>query len=166
MTIFNTPLHTSYALPKAAQGGKDAAYWLPLLGAYSGARLGELCQLRAVDIQNVEGIPVMVLTDDGEGQRIKSEAGKRSVPTHSELLRLGFLDYATAVQAKGVDALCLALTQGQTQRLLRQVVQGLQGAARTARARQANLPLFPPHRTSIDAPCWLQREHTGQSDRT
>jgi integrase len=105
VTLFSTPLHTSYALPKAIQGGQDAAYWLPLLGAYTGARLGELCQLRAVDIQTVEGIPVMVLTDDGEGQRIKSEAGKRSVPIHSELIRLGFLDYATAVQAKGIDAL-------------------------------------------------------------
>lgn len=105
VTLFTTPLHTSYALPKAIQGGQDAAYWLPLLGAYTGARLGELCQLRAVDIQTVEGIPVMVLTDDGEGQRIKSEAGKRSVPIHSELIRLGFLDYATAIQAKGIDAL-------------------------------------------------------------
>jgi integrase len=109
VTLFTTTLHTRYDLPKAAQGGKDAAYWLPLLGAYTGARLGELCQLRAVDIQTMEGIPVMVLTDDGEGQRIKSEAGKRNVPIHSELLRLGFLEYATAMQSKGVDALWPAL---------------------------------------------------------
>ncbi len=109
VTLFTTPLHTSYDIPKATQGGKDAAYWLPLLGAYTGARLGELCQLKAIDIQTVEGIPVMVLTDDGEDQSIKTEAGRRTVPIHSELLRLGFMEYATAMQAKGADSLWPAL---------------------------------------------------------
>jgi integrase len=107
--LFTTPIHTRYDIPKATQAGQDAAYWLPLLGAYTGARLGELCQLRTVDIQTVEGIPVMVLTDDGEDQRIKSEAGKRTVPIHSELLRLGFMEYAKAMQAKGMDSLWPAL---------------------------------------------------------
>lgn len=108
-TLFTTPLHTRYDLPKAAHGGRDAAYWLPLLGAYTGARLGELCQLRAVDIQTIDGIAVMVLTDDGEDQKIKSEAGKRTVPIHSELMRLGFLEYAAAIKAKGEDSLWPAL---------------------------------------------------------
>lgn len=103
--LFATPLHTRYALPDAPLAGRDAAYWVPLLGAYTGARLGELCQLRTVDVQAVEGIPVLVLTDDGEGQKIKSEAGKRTVPIHSELLRLGFLGYVEAIRATGADSL-------------------------------------------------------------
>jgi hypothetical protein len=60
--------------------------------------LGELCQLAAADVRLDGEMPLLVLTDDGEGQSIKSEAGKRSIPIHSELVRLGFLDYARAVQ--------------------------------------------------------------------
>lgn len=77
--LFGTPLHTRYALPEAKQGGKDAAYWIPLIGAFTGARLGEVCQLRTSDVQAVEGIPALVLTDDGEGQSIKTDAGHRTI---------------------------------------------------------------------------------------
>jgi integrase len=103
--LFTAPLHASYAVPDAAHAGRDAAYWIPLLGLYTGARLGELCQLRTVDIQTIEGIAVMVLTDDGEDQSIKSDAGHRSVPLHSELIRLGFLGYVEAIRATGADSL-------------------------------------------------------------
>ena len=89
--LFAAPLHAEYALPAARFGGREAAYWIPLLGLYTGTRLGELCQLRTVDVQDVEGIDVLVLTNEGEGQSIKSDAGHRSVPIHSELVRLGFL---------------------------------------------------------------------------
>lgn len=107
--LFGTPLHTEYALPKVKQGGQDAAYWIPLLGAFTGARLGELCQLRTVDVQIVEGIPALALTDDGEGQSIKTEAGRRTIPIHSELIRLGFLDYAKAIREAGSEPLWPAL---------------------------------------------------------
>lgn len=103
--LFGTELHTEYALPKSQQGGREAAYWIPLIGAFTGARLGELCQLRTVDVQTVDGIPALVLTDDGEGQTIKSEAGHRTIPIHSELIRLGFLGYADAMQKAGHTSL-------------------------------------------------------------
>lgn len=102
-------LRSLYALPKTKQGGRDAAYWIPLLGAFTGARLGELCQLRTVDVQTVEGIPALALTDDGEGQSIKTEAGHRTIPIHSELIRLGFLDYAKAMADAGNESLWPAL---------------------------------------------------------
>jgi integrase len=105
VVLFTTPLHTSYTLPDSRYAGGDAAYWIPLLGLYTGTRLGELCQLRTADIQAFENIPVVVLTDDGEMQKIKSEAGKRSVPLHSDLLRLGFLKYVESVRSTGADSL-------------------------------------------------------------
>jgi integrase len=100
-TLFTSPLHTSYALPDARLGGREAAYWIPLLGLFTGARLGELCQLHARDVQTVDGLPVIALTDDGEGQQIKTTAGRRTIPLHSELIRLGFMDYAASIQAQG-----------------------------------------------------------------
>jgi len=104
-TLFSTELHTRYVLPTVPKAGRDAAYWIPLLGAFTGARLGELCQLRTVDVQTIEGMHVLVLTDDGEGQSIKSAAGHRTVPIHSELLRLGFMEYAKATKDAGHDSL-------------------------------------------------------------
>jgi len=103
--LFSTALHTSYVLPAAPKAGRDAAYWIPLLGAFTGARLGELCQLRTADVQTIEGMPVLVLTDDGEGQSIKSAAGHRTVPIHSELLRLGFMEYTKATKEARHDSL-------------------------------------------------------------
>lgn len=100
-TLFASPLHTAYALPDARYGGREAAYWIPLLGLFTGSRLGELCQLQVADVREVEGIPVLVLTDEGEGQSVKTEASRRSLPIHSTLIRLGFLEYVDRLrQAK------------------------------------------------------------------
>lgn len=103
--IFNTPLHTVYALPTAWNAGAEAAYWIPLLGLFTGARLGELCQLATIDVSNVEGIPILALTDEGEVQKIKSKAGHRRIPIHSELIRLGFLEYVQATRESGTTSL-------------------------------------------------------------
>lgn len=107
--MFTAPLHAGYALPDARYGGREAAYWIPLLGLFTGTRLGELCQLRTADVQKVEGINVLVLTNEGEGQSIKSDAGHRSVPIHSELIRLGFLKYVEATRKTRSDSLWPAL---------------------------------------------------------
>lgn len=104
-TLFAAPLHTAYALPDARYGGREAAYWIPLMGLYTGTRLGELCQLRTADVQTVDGMHVLVLTNEGAGQSIKSDAGHRSVPIHSELIRLGFLKYVKTIKEAGSDSL-------------------------------------------------------------
>lgn len=79
------------------------------MGLYTGTRLGELCQLRTADVQKVEDIHVLVLTNEGEGQSIKSDASHRSVPIHSELIRLGFLKYVEAVKKTRSNSLWPAL---------------------------------------------------------
>lgn len=110
-SLFGTPLHQGYALPNAPHAGAEAAYWIPLLGLFTGARLGELCQLRPEDVREDDGVWALVLTDDGEHQSIKSAAGHRVVPIHSELVRLGFLDYVTGVKASGAGSLWPAMRQ-------------------------------------------------------
>ena len=108
-TFFTAPLHARYELPNTWHSGTAAAYWIPLLGLFTGARLGELCQLRVIDVANDEGIDLLRLTDEGELQSIKSDSGRRSIPIHSELLRLGFLDYVATIKATGADSLWPAL---------------------------------------------------------
>ena len=99
--LFSAPLFTSYALPNEWRAGKDAAYWIPIMALYTGSRVSELAQLRTVDIDAESDIPMLNITEDGEGQRVKSEAGHRSIPIHSELIRLGFLEYFKTVPVGG-----------------------------------------------------------------
>lgn len=92
--LFGSEVHTAYKLPRDAKAGRDAAYWVPLLGLFTGARLGELCQLTPADVQTVEGIPAITITDEGADRTVKTPAGMRTIPLHPELIRLGFLNYA------------------------------------------------------------------------
>lgn len=109
-TLFGLPLFTKYELPKATfKNGGAAAYWLPLLGLFTGARIGELCQLRTADVVTVDGIACISINDEGEGSTVKTDAGHREVPLHSELLRLGFLEYVEAMRKAGEERLWPAL---------------------------------------------------------
>ncbi len=104
LKLFSQPLHTAYQLPTNNKAGKDAAYWIPLLGLYTGARLGELAQLRVIDVHIDTAVSMLAITNEGDGQHVKTKAGLRDVPIHSELIRLGFLDYVAKVkQSSQVD---------------------------------------------------------------
>ena len=114
-TFFAQPLYTSYALPRLQKGaGADAGYWIPLLGLFSGARSSELCQLHTADIVKVEGVWAIDINEDAEGKTVKTKASRRQVPIHSELIRLGFLDYVEATRKGGHERLwpALALREG------------------------------------------------------
>jgi integrase len=74
----------------------DAAKrWVPWLLAYSGARPGEITQLRRSDVVQQDGV---------HGLRITPEAGTvkggaaRVVPLHEHLLSQGFLDFVASKQ--------------------------------------------------------------------
>lgn len=64
--LFSQPLFTRYELPKDSKAGKDAAYWIPLLGLFTGARVSELAQLRPVDVETVDGVAILRILDEGE----------------------------------------------------------------------------------------------------
>lgn len=108
--IYDSPVYSRGDRP--AQGRGEAAYWLPLLALYTGARLEELGQLRVSDVQNIEyadddgamqsGWFLHITTDsDGEGQenKLKNAGSERLIPVHPEMQRLGFIDYV-ATQGK------------------------------------------------------------------
>ncbi len=97
--LFSQPLFQAYEVPPEGRtGGGPAAYWIPIIGLYTGARIGELAQLRVSDITEEDGIPIIKITDEGEGQRVKTAGSRRSLPIHSELIRLGLLGYAEDVR--------------------------------------------------------------------
>lgn len=86
------------------------SFWLIPLATFTGARLGELCQLDLKDFVEVDGIPCIDINDveaaedtDVEGgrkKRVKTKNAKRLVPIHPELIRLGLLRYVETMRAK------------------------------------------------------------------
>ncbi|MES2279896.1 MAG: site-specific integrase [Pseudomonadota bacterium] len=98
---FHQPLYRAYELPLNKKAGLEAAYWIPLIGLFTGARVGEIAQLQVADVSIQENINVFSITDEGEGQKVKTASGIRLVPVHSELVRLGFLEYVKSRKNAG-----------------------------------------------------------------
>jgi integrase len=68
-------------------------FWVPILGLFTGCRLGEICQAMCKDIIVVDGVHCLAVSDDGDGQRTKTESSLRVLPLHQSLLDLGFLAF-------------------------------------------------------------------------
>lgn len=73
-------------------------FWIPLLIAYSGARVEEIAQLHRDDVRHVEGIWCLDLNEEGE-KDLKNAHTARLVPIHSKLIELGFLEYVAEFSA-------------------------------------------------------------------
>jgi integrase len=67
-----------------------ARRWVPWLCAYSGARVGEITQMRGIDVFERDGVWAIRLTP--EAGTIKSGEA-RVVPIHEHLLEQGFLEF-------------------------------------------------------------------------
>jgi len=102
--IFDSTIYTAGDRPGAAAG--EAAYWLPLLALYTGARLEELAQLALDDVYEAPYVDaggeqrstwIIRISDIGEGQAVKTVSSRRRVPVHPDLIALGFIDYAQSI---------------------------------------------------------------------
>lgn len=99
--LFSGELFQTYRLPTARNAGRDAAYWLPIMGAYTGARITELAQLLVTDLRQEQGHWVLSIDATEEWQSVKNRPSRRVIPLHPELVRLGLPDYAAALKAAG-----------------------------------------------------------------
>lgn len=98
--IFSSPVYRVRKRYRA--GGGEAAAWLPLIALATGARLEEISQLRAVDlfIDDTHG-PLIRISDEGVGQRVKTSSSRRIIPVHPELVEAGLLEYWESVMENG-----------------------------------------------------------------
>jgi len=72
--------------------------WLPTLAAYTGARLGEMAQLRKEDIKfdsDSDRDYIMITEKAG---KVKTDNAVRRIPLHPVLKELGFLDFVASVK--------------------------------------------------------------------
>ncbi|EKF9136370.1 TPA: tyrosine-type recombinase/integrase [Vibrio cholerae] len=73
---------------------KDVQFqWTTKLQVYQGCRPSEVCQLTTNDIQTIEGIPCITVSDSEADQRLKTSNASRIVPLHNQLIKEGFLEY-------------------------------------------------------------------------
>lgn len=104
--IFRTPVYTDGARPAGGQG--EAAFWLPLLALFTGARLNELTSLRASDVAHNEIVGaecILIKAEKRAGKRLKTEQSERFVPLHPQLIASGFLEYVREQSAeRGANA--------------------------------------------------------------
>jgi len=81
---------------------RDHRYWLPLVMLWSGARPAEIAQLLVADVREQHGTWIMHVTEEGDDEKsTKTKGSMRVVPIHSELTRLGFVEFVKAQAAKG-----------------------------------------------------------------
>jgi integrase len=78
-----------------------AKYWLIYISAYTGARLEEISQLSPLNnIYEEKGIWFFDINEE-EDRSLKNGQSIRKVPIHSELIRIGILDYVNGLKASG-----------------------------------------------------------------
>lgn len=116
--VFGGPVHKQGYRPILGRG--EAAFWLPLIALYTGARLEEIAGLRVDDLMELE------FEADGadktawffrfspyplDNRRLKNDGSERTVPIHPELIRLGLLRYRETVLVSDEPQLFPRLTK-------------------------------------------------------
>lgn len=89
--IFNSPVFAEGFRPRAGKG--EAAYWIPLLLLFTGARRDEIAQLTTDRVREYNGVKYFAIDTIDEGARLKTEESRRAVPIHQQLVVLGFNEY-------------------------------------------------------------------------
>lgn len=74
---------------------KSYMYWLPLIGAFSGARSGDICDLVKEDFVQRGEVHCIMMDNH------KTGSSARPVPIHSQLVDLGLLEYVDALPKGG-----------------------------------------------------------------
>jgi integrase len=89
-------LRAALAIKDTRKPSAAVRRWATWLCAYTGARVGEITQLRGVDVIEQEGVNVIRITPDAG--TVKTGRG-RTVPLHEHLIAQGFLTFAASRDA-------------------------------------------------------------------
>lgn len=92
-----TNAEAQIVLAAAAKARDPVRRWVPMLGAYSGARVAEICQLRVQDITEIDGIHCMSFTADAGP--LKTESSERTIPIHTAIIDAGFLEFVASIKS-------------------------------------------------------------------
>jgi len=98
---------------------RNARFWIPLIALFTGARLGELCQLDVADIREESGIHFIAVSErslvGSEDKSLKTVASERRIPIHRILLQLGILAFVEKKRRAGGTKLFDDIEAGSTE---------------------------------------------------
>jgi integrase len=122
--IFNAPLYRGCIDGERGynkvgnQRPRNARFWVPLIALFTGARLGEICQLDTTDIRAVEGVDCIVISPrslvGSIDKQLKTSASDRLIPVHPTLIECGLLHFAEAKRKAGEKKLFDDIEVGST----------------------------------------------------
>lgn len=105
--FFTSPIYRGYlSFARRSKPGtivtRDGKFWIPLIGLFTGLRLGEIVQLLVSDIKTENGIDYFDINkgEPAHGKTLKTAQSARRVPIHGELKKIGFLAYVLERRAK------------------------------------------------------------------
>ncbi len=88
-----TILTATLAVADTSRPAAAAKRWVPWLCAYTGARAGEITQLRGADVLKRDGVNAIKISPEAGTVKTKEA---RVVPLHDHLIEQGFLDFVKA----------------------------------------------------------------------
>jgi integrase len=104
-TLFSSTIFTQGHRPVSGKG--EAAFWMPLMALFTGARLNELAPLTAADVITdaaTDIVSINIKEDQQQGRRLKTAGSARVVPIHPELTRIGLLRFVDWIRSTSPEA--------------------------------------------------------------
>lgn len=86
---------------RAQRDERPDRYWALLICLFSGCRREEPSQMNLSAVIEMDGIPCFYFAAEDEDQSLKTDCSKRTVPIHSALIQLGFLEYVQGLRKAG-----------------------------------------------------------------
>ena len=122
--IFNAPLYRGCVDGERGynkvgnEHPRNARFWVPLIALFTGARLGEICQLDTTDIRAIDGVSCIVVSQrslvGSTDKQLKTSASDRLIPVHPTLIECGLLHFAEAKRKAGETKLFDDIETGST----------------------------------------------------
>ena len=122
--IFNAPLYRGCVDGErgynkvGSQRPRNARFWVPLIALFTGARLGEICQLDTTDIRAVDGVDCIVISlrslVGSTDKQLKTTVSDRLIPIHRVLINCGLVHFAEAKWKAGKKKLFDDIETGST----------------------------------------------------
>jgi len=107
-TILSSPLFSGFLrtgkewIP-GDERSDDWRAWIPIVCLFTGARIGEIAQLRLQDILQEDDIPyILIKNDEQTGQQTKS-GHTRPCAIHKKLIEIGWLEYVTRQRIRAAE---------------------------------------------------------------
>ncbi len=92
-TVFSTPFYTQHKGFKMKKIQHSHHFWIPIIALHTGMRPNEICQLYINDIVKAGSIYYVEIDDKFDNQRLKTPNARRRIPIHSNLIKLGFINF-------------------------------------------------------------------------